>query len=263
MIYHINKMKGKNHMIISTHAENWQNLTFIYDKTYHQGQSQDVRGIGHGDHFLPPEKIIKRSFEYWVTSTKQILNAGRGHQARRKAAHSLLKEVGKNINGKKTKDSGMETCTGEGVVNMYLTSTPRGEVAQMLATATSEWELVREVQAASSILRVRAGSEWPEDNLREVTWASNPNCGIDREREERRRRKRTFPWKALTHSLAHSQNKGLSECQKRASWLSVGPSPVGDREADMWQTQLEGKGLLQSWPQGWHLPPNCEQVPSF
>ena len=25
---------------------------------------------------------------------------------------------------------------------------------------------------------------------------------------------------------------------------------------------LEGKGLLQSWPQRHHLPPNCEQVPS-
>ena len=172
-------MKGKNHMIISTHAENWQNLTFIYDKTYHQGQSQDVRGIGHGDHFLPPEKIIKRSFEYWVTSTKQILNAGRGHQARRKAAHSLLKEVGKNINGKKTKDSGMETCTGEGVVNMYLTSTPRGEVAQMLATATSEWELVREV----------AGKPWQGDTGR-MDGALPARC--ERMTEKRMRALHTF-----------------------------------------------------------------------
>ena len=32
---------------------------------------------------------------------KQLLNAGRGHQALRKAAHCLQKEVGKNIKDKK------------------------------------------------------------------------------------------------------------------------------------------------------------------
>ena len=64
------------------------------------GWSQDGRGIGLGDHFLP-HKFIKRSFEYWTTSTKQYLYAGGGHQAPRKAAHSLWKEVGQNINNKK------------------------------------------------------------------------------------------------------------------------------------------------------------------
>ena len=52
--------------------------------------AQDGRGYRH--HFLP--KFIKRSFECWATSTKQLLNAGRGHQAPRKAAYSLQKEVG-------------------------------------------------------------------------------------------------------------------------------------------------------------------------
>ena len=33
--------------------------------------------------------------------TKQLLNASRGHQAPRKAAHCLQKEVGKNIKDKK------------------------------------------------------------------------------------------------------------------------------------------------------------------
>ena len=54
------------------------------------GWSQDGRGIGWEDHFLS-HKFIKSSFECWVTSTKQ-LNAGGGHQAPRKAAHSLQKE---------------------------------------------------------------------------------------------------------------------------------------------------------------------------
>ena len=63
-------------------------------------KKQDVRGIGQGDHFLP-HKCIKRTFKRWVNSTKQLLNAGRGHQAPRKAAHCLQKELGKTIKDKK------------------------------------------------------------------------------------------------------------------------------------------------------------------
>ena len=75
------------------------------------------------------------------------------------------------------------------------------------------------------MLRVRTRPECPEDNLRELTWDSNPNCGIARERKERERE--NFPLKSshLRHSLAHSQNKGLSEYQRRASRLRTGPCP--------------------------------------
>ena len=65
------------------------------------------------------------------------------------------------------------------------------------------------------MLRVRTGPEYPEDNLRELTTDSNPECGIA-----------ILP-KALRHRQARSQNKGLS----RASWLPTGPSPAGDRQA--------------------------------
>ena len=37
------------------------------------------------------------------------------------------------------------------------------------------------------MLRVRTGPECPEDNLRELMWDSNPNCGIARERKKRER----------------------------------------------------------------------------
>ena len=50
---------------------------------------------------------------------------------------------------------------------MRLTTTPSGEVAQMLPSATSEWGLNREVQAA--LLRIRTGPKCPENNLRELT----------------------------------------------------------------------------------------------
>ena len=65
-----------------------------------QKQSQDGRGIGREDQFLP-HKFIKRSFEGWETTTKQLLNAGTGHQAPRKAAHSVWEEIGQNIKDKK------------------------------------------------------------------------------------------------------------------------------------------------------------------
>ena len=55
--------------------------------------------MGRGDHFLP-HKFIERTFEHQANSTKQLLNAGRGHQAPRKAAHCLRKEVGQNIKDK-------------------------------------------------------------------------------------------------------------------------------------------------------------------
>jgi len=61
---------------------------------------QRCRGIGQEEHFLS-HKFIKRSFECLAISTKLLLNAGRGHQAPRKAAHSLQKEVGQNIKDKK------------------------------------------------------------------------------------------------------------------------------------------------------------------
>ena len=47
-------------------------------------RSQDGGGVGWGEHFLP-HKFIKRAFKRRVNSTKQLLNASRGHQALRKA----------------------------------------------------------------------------------------------------------------------------------------------------------------------------------
>ena len=52
-----------------------------------------------------------------MNSTKQLLNAGRGHQALRKAAHCLRKEVGKNIKIKReTKEVGTELGPGKRVL---------------------------------------------------------------------------------------------------------------------------------------------------
>ena len=55
-------------------------------------------------------------------------------------------------------------------------NSPSGEAAQMPASATSKRGLGREARAA--FLRVRTESECPEGNLREITWASKPDCGI-------------------------------------------------------------------------------------
>ena len=69
-----------------------------------------------GEYFLS-QKFIRRSFERRETTTKQLLNAGRGHQARRKEANCLQKEAGQNIKDKKRdKTVRDESCPGEGVV---------------------------------------------------------------------------------------------------------------------------------------------------
>ena len=41
--------------------------------------------------------------------------------------------------------------------------------------------------------RVRTRPESPEDNLRELTRDSNPNCGIARERGKKKRREQKMP----------------------------------------------------------------------
>ena len=75
------------------------------------------------------------------------------------------------------------------------------------------------------MLRVRTEPDCPEDNLRELTCDSNPNCGIARERNKKRERE-NFPQKSsnLKCNLDCSQNKGLSEHQRRASQLQTSPS---------------------------------------
>ena len=55
-------------------------------------------------------------------------------------------------------------------------NSPSRKAAQMPAPATSKRGLGREAQAA--LLRVRIGPECPEGNLRELTWASKPDCAI-------------------------------------------------------------------------------------
>ena len=58
--------------------------TIPFTKDFLGGRSQDGGGVGRGEHFLP-HKFTKRAFKRQVNSTKQLLNAGRGHQAPRKA----------------------------------------------------------------------------------------------------------------------------------------------------------------------------------
>ena len=53
---------------------------------------------------------------------------------------------------------------------------PSREAVQKPAHATSKRGLGREVRAA--LLRVRTGPECPKGSLRELTWASKPDCGI-------------------------------------------------------------------------------------
>ena len=59
---------------------------------------------------------------------------------------------------------------------MCPTVTLRREAAQTPASATSKRGLGREAWAA--LLRVRTRPECPKSNLRDLTWASKPDCGM-------------------------------------------------------------------------------------
>ena len=63
------------------------------------------------------------------------------------------------MEGQEKKKNPQNTC-------LTATLSGDGEVAQMLAFATSDWGLRREAQAASLVLRVRSRPKCPEDNLR-------------------------------------------------------------------------------------------------
>ena len=90
----INRFKGLG-LIECLKNYGWE-FTTLYRRWWsrpfpRKGRSQDDEGTGWGDHFVP-HKFIERSFECWATSPKLLLNAGRGHEALRKAAPSLSKE---------------------------------------------------------------------------------------------------------------------------------------------------------------------------
>ena len=142
-------------------------------------------------------------------------------------------------------------------------ATPSKEVSQTLTSATSMQGLNREEWAA--LLRVRTGPECPEGNLRKLTGDSNINCGIARERErkikERERERENYLMKSpnLRYCLACSQNKGLREYQRRASWLHTSPSPTGSMEGRHAVARVRKE---QTWLQRWHPLPNCEQASS-
>ena len=55
-------------------------------------------------------------------------------------------------------------------------NSPSRAAAQMPAPTTSKQGLGREARAA--LLRIRTWPECLEGNLRELTWASKPDCGI-------------------------------------------------------------------------------------
>ena len=140
----------------------------------------------------PPQihwKIIWTLSKY----NKTPLNAGRGHQAPRKAAQSLLKEAGQNIKDKKTdKRVRNRVVKEEKVCKHQETLSPAGlwGILESQTNHNSQWRSSPDAlichQKAGTEVSTRP--ECPEGNLRELTWDSNTNCGIARERERERER---------------------------------------------------------------------------
>ena len=97
----VNKAKVDVLLELSCFFDDPADLGNLTSGSLPQDKLKDGRGIEWEDHFLP-HKFIKRSFEWWTNFTEQLLHTGGGHQAPRKSAHSLWKEVGQNIKDKKS-----------------------------------------------------------------------------------------------------------------------------------------------------------------
>ena len=85
------------HLLLGNfHLQNFHlcNPFYFYLTNFLGGRSQDGGGIGL-------YKVQLFTIEHWANFTRQLLIASWGHQAPRKAAHCLQKEVGQNIKDKK------------------------------------------------------------------------------------------------------------------------------------------------------------------
>ena len=98
----------------------------------------------------------------------------------------------------------------------------------MLKFTSSEWRLGREVQATLLGLRVRTGFKCLEDNLKELSWHSNPNRGISR-KINNNNKKGLFQWKTLIphrdpwHSL-RTKDCALENTKGEKTGCHLGPS---------------------------------------
>ena len=118
-------------------------------------------------------------------------------------------------------------------------ATPSREVSQTLASATSKRGLNREVWAA--LLRVGTMPECPEDNLRELTWDRNPNCGIARERKKKEREH--FPVKSsnLNHCQPTHRTKEWENTRgELAGCEPTHPPPEAERQVSDSQSPERG-----------------------
>ena len=114
------------------------------------------------------------------------------------------------------------------------------------------------------MLRVRTRPECPEENLRELTWDSNPNCRIARERTKGKKKKKTerenFPAKSSKALPGLLTEQRIEQSQEESFSSGLAHPLPGGREAGGLQPELEGE--RQSWPQRQHPTPNCEEAPS-
>ena len=101
-------------------------------------------------------------------------------------------------------------------------------------STTSKW---------AALLRVRTGPECPVGNLRELTWDSNPNCGIARDREKERE---NFSVKSSNLRHCRPAHRTKDWANTRGELAGCGPAhspPEAERQAGNSQSQKERGNL--------------------
>ena len=91
------------------------------------------------------------------------------------------------------------------------------------------------------MFRARTGHECPEDDLRELTWDSNPNCGIAWEREENKsgRERERSRVKLQGTAWTDHRTKDSVNIRGELAGCRLAPPHAGGREAGRWQPETE------------------------
>ena len=228
--------------------------------------------------FSPPRihwKIIWMLSKFHKTTSERR----RGHQATRKAAHSLWKEVGKNIKDekrdKRVRDGdpswggsheGGEVSKHQeilspvglwGVWNLGGQHNLKEEREKKKKNTTdyapshdSQWrgspdphvcqkQPGAEQGGEGCMHGVGTGHECPEDNLKELTWESNPNCGISREKKEKERETERSCIKLWGIAWPTHRKKDWVNTRGELASCRLAPHPAGGIEAVEQQPEQE------------------------
>ena len=119
----------------------------------------------------------------------------------------------------------------------------------MYESTSSEWGV--KLGGVGCTLRVRTGPECHEDNLRELTWDSNPNCGIAREKKRKKERELSCEKLKGISWPAHRTEDWANTTGELAGYRPAHPMATARarRQGAIWAPEMASSTKLWAGPQ--------------